>query len=241
MIYVTNRNQKLWWWGWSGYLLVSLKMMTSTFGSTLNAQGAAAAADDCVNMESTSPECRVCCISTWHATFFSPLLWPSIYLSLNDADFNILAFTFVINAMPSRASQSITPNPPTVLFDCCGLMDVQSITIRTVPLSTAKEPYWHCHHSSIGILLLFSSERRTQHLSDWLKPNFSIYLFLFIYVKFRSSSHFGFGDVQTNVSIGRNCQIGLPHPRDADAHRRVVQGQYLLCTTFHFGVFFFRG
>ena len=71
MIYVTNRNQKLWWWGWSGYLLVSLKMMTSTFGSTLNAQGAAAA-DDCVNMESTSPECRVCCISTWHATFFSP-------------------------------------------------------------------------------------------------------------------------------------------------------------------------
>ena len=141
--------------------------------------------------------------------------------------------------MPSRASQSITPNPPTVLFDCCGLMDVQSITIRTVPLSTAKEPYWHCHHSSIGILLLFSSERRTQHLSDWLKPNFFIFLFLFIYVKFRSSSHFGFGDVETNVSIGRNCQIGLPHPRDADAHRRVVQGQYLLCTTFHFGVFFF--
>jgi hypothetical protein len=168
--------------------------------------------------------------------FFPPPL--AVHLSLNDADFNILAFTFVINAMPSRASQSITPNPPTVLFDCCGLMDVQSITIRTVPLSTAKEPYWHCHHSSIGILLLFSSERRTQHLSDWLKPNFFIFLFLFIYVKFRSSSHFGFGDVETNVSIGRNCQIGLPHPRDADAHRRVVQGQYLLCTTFHFGVFF---
>ena len=33
---------------------------------------AAAAADDCVNMESTWTECRVCCISTWHATFFLP-------------------------------------------------------------------------------------------------------------------------------------------------------------------------
>ena len=109
--------------------------------------------------------------------FFPPPL--AVHLSLNDADFNILAFTFVINAMPSRASQSITPNPPTVLFDCSGLMDVQSPTIRTVPLSTAKEPYWHCHHSSIGILLLFSSERRTSTWAiDWSLTFLSFYFFL---------------------------------------------------------------
>ncbi len=78
MIYVTNRNQKLWWWGWSGYLLVSLKMMTSTFGSTLNAQGAAAA-DDCQYGKHFT---RVPSVLHQHLTcnFFSPLLWPSIYL-----------------------------------------------------------------------------------------------------------------------------------------------------------------
>ena len=50
---------------------------------------------------------------------------------------------------------------------------------------------------------------------------------------YRSSAHFRVGDAETNVSIGRDHQIRLPHPRDAHAHRRVVQGQYLLCTTFN--------
>lgn len=58
-------------------------------------------------------------------------------------------------------------------------------------------------------------------------------MFAFCVCRFRSPAHFRVASAETNVSIGRNHQIRLPHPRDADAHRRVVQGQYLLCTTFN--------
>jgi hypothetical protein len=140
--------------------------------------------------------------------FFFFLLLSTGRFSVNDADFTIFVPPHFSWSMPCHQEATV-------------------LLRSHFQQSKEERPHTgHCHHSPIGIaflVCLFSLNL------NWYIIHY--FFFFFTCVKFRSASHFWVGDVEANVPIGRDCQIGLPHPGDADAHRRVVQGQYLLCTT----------